>query len=142
MNAAYRLLTVLSVGAMLAACSGTSTPPGTSSPQSICNGVAQPVEPLVYPVPNATGVPDGNFTLVLGGPAQTKLMLNGVGPLAAAAVPNPLPTPDASPSPVPSEYSGYAVGPLAAATTYTITETIAAGTACQATESFGQFTTR
>ena len=97
---------------------------------------------MVYPAPNATGVPDGNFTLVLGGPVQTKLMLNGAGPLAAAAVPNPLPTPNASPSPVPSEYSGYTVGPLAAATTYTITETIADGTACQATETFGQFTTR
>ncbi|HTV92566.1 MAG TPA: hypothetical protein VMG98_07600 [Verrucomicrobiae bacterium] len=69
-------------------------------------------------------------------------MLNGAGPLAAAAVPNPLPTPYATPSPAPAEYSGYAVGPLKAATTYTLTETIAAGTPCESTETFGQFTTR
>ncbi len=143
MNASHRLLTGLIAGAMLAACSGGSTaPPGSSSPQSICNGGPAPYEPMVYPAPNATGVSDGNFTLVLGGPVQTGLMLEGVGLLASAAVPNPLPTPYATPSPTPSQYSGYAVGPLAAATTYTITETLAAGTPCQSTETFGKFTTR
>jgi hypothetical protein len=98
--------------------------------------------PLIYPVPNATGVPDGNFTLVLGASVQMGLMLNGAGPLVSAAVPNPLPTPSAPESPAPFGYSGYAVGPLAAATTYTLTEVMAAGTPCQATETFGQFTTR
>ncbi|HTV92565.1 MAG TPA: hypothetical protein VMG98_07595 [Verrucomicrobiae bacterium] len=67
MNAAHRLLTGLIAGAMVAACSGGSTaPPGSSSPQTICNDSPQAYGPMIYPAPNATGVPDGNFTLVLG----------------------------------------------------------------------------
>lgn len=126
---------VLVAGVTLCACS----PPASGQ---ICEAAVIPYEPMIYPAPNATGVPDGNFTLVLAAPAQTALMINGAGPLRSAAVPNPLPTPYSTPSPTPSEYSGYAVGPLAAATTYTVTESGGAGTACPYTQTFGQFTTR
>lgn len=138
MRVSHHLLTALIASAILSACSNAATP------QGICNGVAVPAPPmiLIYPAPNATGVPDGSFTLVLGAPVQTGLRLNGAGPLTSVAVPNPLPTPYATPSPTPSEYSGYAVGPLSAATTYTLTETLSPGTVCQFTETLGQFTTR
>lgn len=74
----------------------------------------------------ATNVPAGNFTLVLAFSYGTNLELTAQGiatPVSGihpnAAVPNPLPTPAATPEPGATPY-GYGIPALAAHTTYTV----------------------
>lgn len=109
------------IGAVLAAsifaaCSST----GSTSVQCPAAGTVVAPPTMLYPVSGATGVPDGNFTLVLSAAyGQTLTLSPGNATLASASVPNPLPTPNATPPPG-STPVGFAVGVLSAHTTYTI----------------------
>lgn len=104
--------------AVLSACGGGGTSPSSNS-NGICVTAVQ-APSLVYPMNGATGVQDGNFTLVLSRAASPVSLATGgttVVGLASAPVPNPLPSPAASPS---STDAGYAVPSLQAATTYQV----------------------
>jgi hypothetical protein len=120
---------------------------GKTSPAVQPCTVMVPAPPrLVYPMPGATGVPDGNFTMVVSFKPVLPITLVGntavVGPLVPAMVPNPLPTPLATPRPA-GHQAAYAVGPLAPATTYTLTMNVPANQHCPAkVETGGSFTTR
>ncbi len=105
-------------------------------------GAGTPTIPpaLVYPIPGATGVPDGNFTLVAAYvPPGGTIALSSGAALAAAAVPSPLPSPYASPAPNATAMSGFAVGALAPSTSFTVALSVPG--ACPATVQLGQFTT-
>jgi hypothetical protein len=117
---------LLFVAALVDCSGGTSS----SNPSLPCLPPAAPQ--LIYPAPGATGVPDGNFTMVLT--YFQGVTLNGgasvEGPFSQAALPSPLPTPYASPLPSGYPLAGYVVGALAPATTYTVTETSTGTGAC------------
>jgi hypothetical protein len=135
---AYRIvLSALTLGALTGCDAGSS-----GSPNNTCNGSAIPTMALVYPAPGATGVPDGNFTLVIGSSFGIVGTIGIAGNnLAAASVPSPLPSPYATPQPQ-ATVSAYAVPPLAGGKTYTVVDSIAAGTPCAAQQTVGQFTTQ
>ena len=91
------------------------------------NCVALPLPappPMLYPQAGAVGVPDGNFVLVLAFAYGTSTSLVSasatIGPLAATAVPSPLPSGAGTPLPgaSPVAYSVPALGP---GTKYTVT---------------------
>jgi hypothetical protein len=106
----------------LASCNGTP---------AICN--VTPIVPfpaLVYPAPNATGVPAGPFTLVLTSGARGQVSIFQArtviaNDLPSASVPSPLPSPHATLSPYNSP-AGYAVPKLTANTRYGVLDTYAA----------------
>uniref|UniRef100_E6Q2D5 Lipoprotein n=1 Tax=mine drainage metagenome TaxID=410659 RepID=E6Q2D5_9ZZZZ len=130
--------------ALLAGCGGAVA----SVRQAECGGYAiLPVPPtMLYPVANATGVPDGNFTLVLSSTYGDGLFLSSTGnanlTLATAAVPNPLPSPSAT-APPGATPAGFSVGPLAAHTTYTVAATFTQPAGCpNVTGNVGSFTTQ
>ena len=99
-------LSVAGVGVALAACSSNNNTP-TVNPNLPCGGVSGPVA-LVYPAPGSTGIPD-NFQGVVFG-SQTTLTANyqafvvpagsstGTYLNFVAPAPNPLPSPNATPS--------------------------------------------
>jgi hypothetical protein len=132
--------------AALAGCNGSSS--GSGQPVA-CN-LLIPLSPkMIYPIPGATGVPDGQFTLVVSfAPPGSITLASGattLGPLASAPVPSPLPTPNATPSPSSAQtYAGFAVsGALSSAATYTVTDTMPAVANCPATsQTIGSFTTQ
>lgn len=111
---------------------------------------AVPAPPdLLYPMPGATGVPDGNFTLVAGysirPPAVQLVTASGGIPAFSSNAwgppPSPMPSPAATPRSSSEVLYGLAVPVLAARTTYNVDVTF--GTPpCQTTESAGSFTTQ
>ena len=136
----------------LAACGGASSP---SSPSPVpcplaAGAYAIPAPPdLLYPIPGATGVPDGNFTLVVGystTPPALQLVTGsgGIPTLSSNAwgpAPSPLPSPAATPRSSSETLYGLSVPGLAAHTTYTAQVTFGSPP-CQSTETAGSFTTQ
>jgi len=104
---------------------------------------------LLYPMPGATGVPDGNFTLVVGystTPPALQLVTGSGGIPAFSSnawgpPPSPMPSPAATPRSSSEMLYGLAVPALAAHTTYTAQVTFGSPP-CQSTESAGSFTTQ
>ena len=130
--------------ALLAGCGGAVA----SVRQAECGGYAiLPAPPtMLYPIANATGVPDGNFTLVLSSTYGVGLYLSSAGSanldLATTTVPSPLPSPSAT-APPSSTPAGYAVGPLAAHTAYTVAATFTQPAGCpNISATVGSFTTQ
>ncbi|MGD0051012.1 MAG: hypothetical protein ABSD03_04220 [Vulcanimicrobiaceae bacterium] len=116
----------------LAACSGATTPP-----ENRCVPIVIPAPPkMVYPANGATGVPDGNFTLVLTYGFGSSLTLSATGaPTVTTSGVTTLPN-----------GAGYAVPALQPATTYTVTGSvvISPGPGCgnsTSTMVFGTFAT-
>ncbi len=132
----------LAVSALLAACSsGTATAPGSGS---IACGTLVAPPPMLIPANGATGVADGNFTMVLGAQVGTSIQLVAPGgsPITLASTSLPSPAPSATPVPG-GNFGSYAVGPLQSATTYTVQVYFAASGPCAAqTEAAGTFTTK
>ena len=138
-------------GASLAACGG-GAPSSGATPIPVCpagaNAVPAPPD-LLYPMPNATGVPDGNFTLVVGygpvAPPAPQLVPTGFGGYVAGgswgAPPSPMPSPAATPRSSSETLYGSAIPALASNTAYTLQVTFG-NPPCQTTESAGSFTTR
>jgi hypothetical protein len=136
----------------LAACAGgtTSTAPSPVPCPLDAGAVAIPAPPdMLYPMPNATGVPDGNFTLVAGygnfAPPTPKLVpVNGGAAVSGGAwgpAPTPLPSPAATPRFSGETLYGSAIPALSAHTNYNVEVTV--GTPpCQTTETAGSFTTQ
>jgi hypothetical protein len=108
------LLFAVAASAALAACGG-GDPPGQNV---ICVTSVAP-DPVLYPTSGATGVPDGNFSLVLGWSEPTvSLAINGtvvVPDLPAASLPSPSPSATYPPNAV-----AYAVPSLQTKTTYQV----------------------
>ncbi len=145
-----RIALVTMLAALVAACGGGAAAP--SPTPTICPEFPVPAPPtLIYPISGATGVPDGNFTLVIASfnsatppPAVLVPASGGTsvtsGPPGPA--PSPIPTPAATPQPGQTTY-GLAIGALAPGTTYNVTFTfgpIVPG--CTGPETSGQFTTQ
>lgn len=135
------------VAALCACGGGTATPHPTPAP---CPEFPIPAPPdLLYPMPNATGVPDGNFTLVVGygtfppPPAEIAPANGGTAVAAGAwsAPPSPMPSPAATPRSSSETLYGAPVPALASHTTFEVDVTV--GTPpCQQTETAGSFTTQ
>ena len=130
--------------ALLAGCGGAIA----SVRQAECGGYAivPPPPTMLYPIANATGVPDGNFTLVLSSTYGDGVYLSSSGnanvSLATAAVPSPLPSPSAT-APPGATPAGFTVGPLAAHTTYTVASTFIEPAGCpNISGTAGSFTTQ
>ncbi len=130
--------------ALLAGCGGAVA----SVRQAECGGYAilPPPPKMLYPLANATGVPDGNFTLVLSETYGIGIYLSGGSganiSLATTTVPSPLPSPSAT-APPSSTPAGYAVGALAAHTTYSIDATFTQPAGCPDIPAYvGAFTTQ
>ncbi|HUY10758.1 MAG TPA: hypothetical protein VMV73_00695 [Candidatus Dormibacteraeota bacterium] len=141
---AIRVLVCLLAWATLAGCGGAVASARNAECKAIGTLIAPPI--MLYPVANATGVPDGNFTLVLASTYGNSLSLVSSGnanlQLATTAVPSPLPTPNVSPPPG-STPAGFAVGALAAHTTYTIAASFTQPAGCpNVTGNVGTFTTQ
>ena len=109
--------------ALLAGCGGGGAVASLQKVQCVNTAMLPPPPEMLYPMDNATGVPDGNFTLVLSEPYGNGVYLSGGSganiSLATTTVPSPLPSPSAT-APPSSTPAGYAVGALAAHTTYTM----------------------
>ena len=147
-----RLVTfcVVAFGALLAACAGTTSSDPTPVPCPLAAQQALPAPPdLLFPIPNATGVPDGNFTLVVGYGSFTPPPLEIVPASGGSAIagsawgppPTPLPSPAATPRSSSETLYASTIPPLSAHTTYNAQVTV--GTApCQTTETAGSFTTQ
>ncbi len=134
---------VIAIASIVAACGG-----GTGTPHQTCVALPVPAPPpMIYPQPGATGVPDGNFVMVLAfSYAQATSLMNGsnsVGPLAPTAVPSPLPSGAGTPFPEATP-AAYSVPALQHATTYTVSASFAVQTAgCPSQEiDVGAFTTK
>ena len=130
--------------ALLAGCGGAVA----SVRQAECGAYGTlPVPPeMLYPMANATGVPDGNFTLVLSSTYGDGVYLSGGSganiALATTTVPSPMPSPSAT-APPSSTPAGYAVGALAAHTTYTVDATFTQPAGCpNISGTVGAFTTQ
>jgi hypothetical protein len=150
MKAQFATLPILA-GVILAACgggNGSTSPSPVPCPLAAAQAIPAPPD-LLYPMPNATGVPNGNFTLVAGygtftpPPAQIVPANGGTtiagGPWGPA--PSPLPSPAATPRSSSETLYGSAIPALAAQTTYNVDVTF--GTPpCQTTETAGSFTTQ
>lgn len=101
---------------------------------------------MIFPASGATGVADGNFTIVLGRSGGT-LTLNGPNGVSVTtsptSVPSPLPSGAATPTPG-SSPAAYAVGALSPATTYAIQANYASPQAGCPTipQTVGSFTTQ
>lgn len=137
---------------MLAACGGGSASSGpTPVPCPLAAGAyAIPAPPdLLYPIPDATAVPDGNFTLVVGygtatpPPAQLVPANGGTTVIGGAwgPPPVPLPSPAATPRSSSETLYGAQVPVLAAHTSYNVQVTVG-NPPCQTTETAGSFTTQ
>jgi hypothetical protein len=112
------------------------------------NAIPAPPD-LLYPMPNAADVPDGNFTMVAGygpfAPPIAQIVPNGGGATVAAGAwgppPSPLPSPAATPRSSMEMLYGARIPSLAASTSYSVQVTV--GTPpCQTTETAGSFTTQ
>ena len=130
--------------ALLAGCGGAIA----SVRQAECAAVGTlPVPPtMLYPIANATGVPDGNFTLVLSSTYGDGVYLTSSGSanlnLATTTVPSPLPSPSAT-APPGATPAGFTVGALAAHTTYTVAATFTQPAGCPNISGMvGSFTTQ
>jgi len=144
-------LVVLTGLTIIAACGGGSGT-GTTMPVPCPLELAQPAPPdLLYSIPGATGVPDGNFQLIVGYPttpfAPPVLAPTPAGPSTTGATftaaPTPLPSPMATPRSSIEMLFGSAIPALQSATTYEVTFTFGpAIPGCPNTENAGSFTTR
>jgi len=106
-------LAFASVALALGACGGTPS----ELHGGLC-GVAPAPPQMTYPQSGATGVPDGNFTLVITAKTTVSLAINGR--VVIANVPsNGLP-PSPAPTQGPIGGYGYVVPALHAATTYQV----------------------
>jgi hypothetical protein len=132
---------LLLASALVACTSGAGTAPVVGCAQLTV--VAPP--PLLYPVNGATGLPDGNFNVILGY-AYGSLALtapDGTVVPAASPVPAPSPLPSSPVTPSPSSTPvAYPVPALKATTSYTMIGTLTPATGCSFTYNFGSFTTR
>ncbi|HTW84830.1 MAG TPA: hypothetical protein VMD91_12225 [Candidatus Sulfotelmatobacter sp.] len=110
-----RLLAVVVLA--LTACSGTTTTPQNrpTYPPSPCPAVIPAQPTMIYPTNGETGVPDGNFTLVLSFQYGTNGLIlspaNG-GASVTTSAPSPAPT---------APEADYSVPALLPATSYTVT---------------------
>lgn len=132
---------VVAIIASLAACGGGSS--ATHAPFPCPLGPIPAPPQLAYPAPNATKVPDGNFSLRINDPyshislwSQPDLVPGSGGPSVTAGPYEVVPTPGAN------VYTS-AVPSLRSATTYSVNVTSpASGGPCAATQVLGSFTTQ
>jgi hypothetical protein len=141
---------------LLALLLGTTACAGGSSSPQVPDCSVPAVPQMLYPMNHATGVPDGNFTMVLaftvnpamwGSPGLAPSAVSGrPGPLQPA--PNPLPSPIASP-PSGATLQGSAIGSLQPATQYAVLYSFQPPTGCVPpgggtlpVQSAGSFTTQ
>lgn len=113
-------------------------------------GFPVPAPPdLLYPMNGANGVPDGNFTLVVGygtsTPPPAQLVPANGGTTVQGGTwgpaPSPIPSPAATPRFSSETLYGAQISALAAHVNYTVQVTV--GTPpCQSTETAGSFTTQ
>jgi len=101
---------------------------------------------MIYPMPGATAVPAGGFTLVFNFAAPGTLSIvqsakSVTGSLQATAAPSPLPSPHASVPPSSLPLAGYSVPALGAHTQYEVLDTLASVGPCPSV-SIGSFTTK
>ena len=137
---------LLAAAALLAACgNGTPSPQPTIFPCPLTPFPAPPE--MLYTEDGATGVPDGNFPLVLsnkffGNSLALKVGGSIVVPsLAPTPVPSPLPSPAATPLPIFTP-AAYAVPQLQTATTYSVVAISSPSPCFPSQESIGTFTTK
>lgn len=107
---------------LLAACGGAGTAGGTVCPLSAPAAIPfLPQEYLVYPAPGSTGIPDNVQTIVVSrSTSKLTLIPAGATPVVTttqAAVPSPLPSPNA---PQHGAAAAFSVPALAASTTYQV----------------------
>jgi hypothetical protein len=99
---------------------------------------------LLYPEPGATGVADGNFTMVSA--AATSLTLaagaNVVALPSPGPTPSPLPSPMAAPIVNGELLQGEVVPALQPHTTYTVNDQRGAAGVCNPPTDLGSFTTQ
>ena len=130
------------LAASLAACGGSSV-----RQPLICPEIAFPAPPkMLYPAPGATGVPAGNFPLVLSFRYGTETSLQSSGApavanLQPAPLPSPLPSPAATPGPFASPVA-YAVPSLQSAAAYAVIASFSPGPCAPGQVTIGNFTTR
>jgi hypothetical protein len=126
MNAVRILAAMLALSAALAACSSPPFGGGPPPPPKYCAGLAPPL--LVYPAPNATGVPDGNFQVYVSYPENPSVDFSGPFVTSSAgaivdggnwASPTPGPTPGVV-NPNGDEFFAASMPSLAPATEYTL----------------------
>ena len=102
---------------------------------------------MLYPEDGASGVPDGNFPLVLSYKFfGNSLALEVGGSIAVPSlmptpVPSPLPSPAATPLPIFTP-AAYAVPQLQSATTYSVVAISSPSPCFPSQESIGTFTTK
>ncbi len=130
--------------ALLAGCGGAIA--SVRQLQCTVTGLMPRPPEMLYPTASATAVPDGNFTLVLSATYGDGVFLSSSGSanlnLATTTVPSPLPSPSAT-APPGATPAGYAVGALAAHTTYTVAATFAQAAGCpNISGTVGSFTTQ
>lgn len=136
---------------VLTACGGAGASMSGPVPcplEAGANAIPAPPD-LLYPIPNATGAPDGNFTMIAGygpfaPPTAQVVPSNGGATVTAGAwdaPPSPLPSPAATPRSAMETLYGAQVPSLMPRTTYSVQVTV--GTPpCQTTETAGSFTTQ
>lgn len=135
-------LTVAAVAVLTACASNSAAFTSSSDREGTTKGVTCPdVIPasptMVSPTNGATGVADGNFSLVLTSSAYA-IEVKAPG---GATVALPAPSPAPSSSPAPSDET-FAVPALQPATTYAVVGLFDAGNSCEITTSIGTFTTQ
>ena len=130
----------------LPACGGSSPAVIAGCPTPVPgSGTGPAPSQLLYPIPNATGVPDGNFSLVTF--VATSVSLTAGATVIALGTPGPAPFP--LPSPMASPYAGggamlqgEAAPALQTHTTYAVLDQRGAAGVCNPPLTLGSFTTQ
>jgi hypothetical protein len=128
------------------ACSNATVPLSTHA----CAGIAIPYEQLLYPIPNATGVPTAAASLVFNGGLDDGFLVVLTPASGAAlalgtfvAAPSPLPSPMATPQAAGGTLVSTPYTQLASATTYTVSYRLPESGACgDDSQTAGRFTTQ
>ncbi len=130
------LALLLLCGAAFAACSQGGGQVVRAPQTVVCSELIPAPPAMLSPVNGATGVPDGNFALILSDAFPGTIELTATGS-AAVSLPSPAPTTSGSDA----NAESYAVPVLQAATSYTVLGLFGSGS-CQTQTRIGSFTTR
>lgn len=137
-------LIALAGAGVIAACGGSTNAPGGTS------NCAAAVPALLYPAPNSTGVPDGNFDVYIGYAGNPAGVVGPPALLAGGAVaatgnqwtaPSPGPTNPPGllpPPPGDSYWTSRVTQTLSPSTAYTVRVTLSG---CANAQTLGSFTT-